>query len=152
MLQNLLNEFKQEQERMKLSGANLIAAERQRQINVEGWDVAHDDEYVDGQLMKAARCYLNAMEVIPPYRDAGVWTEPCVQVRKSPPKEWPWNAKWWKPSDDYARNLVKSGALIAAEIDRLSRGGVFPIDTTIFDGQLPMGTTSSWNVEVPHAE
>lgn len=32
---------------------------------------------------------------------------------------WPWDAKWWKPSDDPIKNLVKSGALIAAEIDRL---------------------------------
>lgn len=29
--------------------------------------------------------------------------------------------KWWKPSDDPIRNLVKVSALIAAEIDRLKR-------------------------------
>ena len=35
---------------------------------------------------------------------------------------WPWDMKWWKPSDeDPIRNLVKAGALIAAEIDRLQR-------------------------------
>ena len=33
--------------------------------------------------------------------------------------DWPWAKKWWKPSDDPVRNLVKAGALIAAEIDRL---------------------------------
>jgi hypothetical protein len=34
---------------------------------------------------------------------------------------WPWDAEWWKPSPDSVRNLVKAGALIAAEIDRLQR-------------------------------
>lgn len=35
--------------------------------------------------------------------------------------DWPWHSSWWKPSDDPIRNLVKAGALIAAEIDRLQR-------------------------------
>jgi hypothetical protein len=35
--------------------------------------------------------------------------------------DWPWSKKWWKPSSDPIRNLVKAGALIAAEIDRLQR-------------------------------
>lgn len=34
---------------------------------------------------------------------------------------WPWDEEWWKPSEDPVRNLVKAGALIAAEIDRLQR-------------------------------
>jgi len=33
---------------------------------------------------------------------------------------WPWGKEWWKPSDR-RRDLVKAGALIAAEIDRLDR-------------------------------
>jgi hypothetical protein len=33
--------------------------------------------------------------------------------------DWPWNDDDWKPSPDPIRNLVKAGALIAAEIDRL---------------------------------
>lgn len=37
------------------------------------------------------------------------------------PKFWPWERKWWKPSQDQVRNLVKAAALIAAEIDRLQR-------------------------------
>jgi hypothetical protein len=37
------------------------------------------------------------------------------------PTYWPWDKEWWKPSDDPTRNLVKAGALIAAEIDRLQR-------------------------------
>lgn len=34
---------------------------------------------------------------------------------------WPWATDWWKPSDDPITNLVRAGALIAAEIDRLLR-------------------------------
>jgi len=34
---------------------------------------------------------------------------------------WPWDFKWWKPTpNDRVRELVKAGALIAAEIDRLT--------------------------------
>jgi hypothetical protein len=33
---------------------------------------------------------------------------------------WPWDGEWWKPNyNDPVRNLVKAGALIAAEIDRV---------------------------------
>ncbi len=37
--------------------------------------------------------------------------------------QWPedWEAEVWKPSADPVHNLVKAGALIAAEIDRLQR-------------------------------
>lgn len=39
------------------------------------------------------------------------------------PMDWPWADDWWNPSDDPVRNLVKAGALIAAEIDRIQRQG-----------------------------
>ena len=33
-----------------------------------------------------------------------------------------WEQKWWKPTpNDRVRELTKAGALIAAEIDRLTR-------------------------------
>ena len=38
-----------------------------------------------------------------------------------PPIDWPWEDNAWKPSGDPVWNLVKAGALIAAEIDRLAR-------------------------------
>jgi hypothetical protein len=37
------------------------------------------------------------------------------------PPGWPWGTSWFKPSGDDIRDLVKAGALIAAEIDRLQR-------------------------------
>lgn len=36
---------------------------------------------------------------------------------------WPWDADAWKPTQDPIRQLVKAGALIAAEIDRRQRAG-----------------------------
>lgn len=96
-----------------MSGVELIAAERQRQIEEEGWSANHDDQHNRFELSKAAIAYLN-----PSNSD---------HVRNF----WPWDWKWWKPSlpsievpsyeVSQIRNLVKAGALIAAEIDRLER-------------------------------
>jgi hypothetical protein len=33
---------------------------------------------------------------------------------------WPWSVQWWKPKDR-RRDLVRAGALIVAEIERLDR-------------------------------
>ncbi len=92
-----------------MNGAELIAAERQRQIEQEGWSGNHDDrENWNGQLIVAAACYLV------PDRMGGLW---------------PWHPDWWKPTpNDRIRELTKAGALIAAEIDRLQRDPK-PLDT-----------------------
>lgn len=89
-------------------GADLIAAERQRQIEVEGWTPEHDERHDEGEMVRAALRY--AAEAL-----AGYDVEPDLSAY------WPWHGEWWKPSDDPIRNLVKAGALIAAEIDRLTR-------------------------------
>lgn len=96
-----------------LTGIELIAQERQRQIEVEGWTVEHDKQYTgekEHHLALAAACY-----AIPAlhreYKNALFVPTPLF---------WPWLNDWWKPSpDNRIRELVKAGALIAAEIDRL---------------------------------
>lgn len=95
-----------------LDGVALIAAERKRQVESEGWTPEHDDVHEMGELPAAAMCY--AAECV---------EEDIVQVADEyfASDWWPWDASWWKPSDDPIRNLVKAGALIAAEIDRLQR-------------------------------
>ena len=90
--------------KISTQGARLIAAERQRQITQEGWAPEHDDDHTDGALLLAAVEYIQHVQHIP---DSGE----C----------WPWARESWKPSADPIRNLVKAGALIAAEIDRLTR-------------------------------
>jgi hypothetical protein len=91
-----------------MTGIELIAKERERQISTEGWTAAHDDQHINGELRDAAICYAMVCD-----DRAG---EGAVDL--SP---WPWDMDWWKPSDDQKRNLVKAGALIAAELDRLMR-------------------------------
>lgn len=97
-----------------LSGVDLIAQERFRQMAKEGWTQKHDDSHRRKQLAHAADSYL-AVHIHP----SGDGTFGGSET--GPTYNWPWSEKWWKPSDDPIRNLVKAGALIAAEIDRLQR-------------------------------
>lgn len=46
----------EDEEDMK-TGIELIAEERQRQIEVEGWSLHRDSSYTQGELAKAAVCY-----------------------------------------------------------------------------------------------
>lgn len=103
-----------------LSGVDVIAKERERQKNVEGWTSEHDDEHVNGELAQAAACYAHN------YFDYRLdFTKPVVV---DPDNLWPseWDKSWYKPAKDCSiesriRELSKAGALIAAEIDRLER-------------------------------
>jgi hypothetical protein len=91
-------------------GIGLITAERARQMSVEGYSTSHDDQHKLFQLGRAALCYLKY----------GIL--PAFPNRSNPPDRWwPWRNEDWKPSESRIRNLVKAGALIAAEIDRLQR-------------------------------
>ena len=96
------------------SGAGLIAAERRRQIDEEGWTPGHDAEHDLCQMVDAAVHYAVAAT-----RLTYGWDLSMVKRRGVTGIHWPWDASWWKPSHDPVRNLVKAGALIAAEIDRL---------------------------------
>lgn len=85
------------------TGAELIAAERTRQVTAEGWTAEHDDAHHYNEMEMAARAYHSADG---PEARAPEW--------------WPWEAKWWKPKDR-VRNLVRAGALYQAEADRRRR-------------------------------
>lgn len=82
-----------------------VVAERQRQVSVEGWTPEHDDEHTEGEMALAAACYALA---------AGGYAK-----GKTPPI-WPWALAWWKPTHG-RKDLVRAGALILAEIERLDR-------------------------------
>lgn len=115
------------------TGVQLITAERQRQIEVEGWTPEHDDEHLCGSLAEAAVCYA-ATEPLYRMRDKGNSGIAKGIVFEDP---WPfdWDTSWDKREHDASgrprycqfpiprriRDLVKAGALIAAEIDRLQR-------------------------------
>lgn len=102
--------------RVPLSPAmQAVIAERLRQVQVEGWDSAHDDsEHLVGDLALAASCYARTAS----WRRDRV-CEPELS-RKHAPAFWPWESHWWKPQDD-RRDLVRAGALIVAEIERGDR-------------------------------
>lgn len=109
------------------SGIELIAAERQRQIEKEGWTAEHDEQHAYGELAMAAALYASPKQLYEMSRD-GSWT-----VTFSDPWPW-WDEKegprggsftvpaWDKrKKHNRLRRLVIAGALIAAEIDRLQR-------------------------------
>jgi len=101
------------------SGVEMIADERQRQINAEGWTPEHDDHHIGGGLPCAASCYANLsgeLALTPP-GEVPFWLDRVPYwLSDTWPRDWE-----WKPSADPIRNLVRAGALIAAEIDRLQR-------------------------------
>lgn len=97
-----------------MTGTELIAAERKRQVEVEGWTPEHDAEHASDQLVMAAMCYADEARFHPEKLLAIGYSET--------PHGWPWARVWWKPASPI-RMLVKAGALIAAEIDRrIARG------------------------------
>lgn len=137
-----------------MTGAELIAAERQRQVEAEGWTPEHDDGHDGEELALAAACY-----AMPDNAYHGTMNNRRVEIEDA----WPWNAEEFKGDRDVrawggadtrqrvfasgrrpntqnrdaeiventmsavtlralrVRELVKAGALVAAEIDRLQR-------------------------------
>ena len=78
-----------------------IAAERERQINGEGY--TEDAKYIKGELARAGAFY-----ALPLF------------YRKDVRGLWPWDWEHYKPTPETrVKELAKAGALIAAEIDRI---------------------------------
>ena len=80
-----------------MNGADLIKQERNRQIEEERFGDDIDWRWQNNELLKAAISYIT-----------GSYTF------------WPWHEQWYKPKNK-VRDLVRAGALIAAEIDRLQQ-------------------------------
>lgn len=95
-----------------------IAAERTRQMDVEGWTTEHDDMHYDGSLADAAACYAATVPVFKAEQLSGTGCEPYTAYKPLWPRSWA--DHWWKPKDR-RYNLVRSAALIVAEIERLDR-------------------------------
>ncbi len=97
-----------------MTGIEMIAAERKRQIEEEGWSAEHDAKHTDQSLAQVAAYY-----AIPRFREIDL--------------AWPrsWAIKWAKKNPyghvgGFTRlhELAIAGALIAAEIDRLLAAGL----------------------------
>jgi hypothetical protein len=84
-------------------GAELIAAERARQISEEGYTPEHDRGH-GGELAAAADAYR--------YHGRAAGT----------PFDWPWAIRYWKPGT-ILRNLVRAGALYRAAAEAFEAEG-----------------------------
>lgn len=86
-----------------------VFAERNRQVIGEGFTTEHDDQHADAEIALAACCY-----AVSHVAEANLGEATILD------RLWPWGAEWWKPKDRRS-DLVKAGALIIAEIERLDR-------------------------------
>ncbi len=100
------------------TGVELIAKERERQIKEEGWSSEHDSVYFNNELVLAAISYALPESM----REKKTITLDVYDEKETDiPIYFSWQDKWWKPTpEDRTRELVKAGALIAAEIDRIN--------------------------------
>lgn len=110
------------------TGIELIAIERKRQIEKEGFDEYHDYGHSNNELSLAAVCYATPKPLLIRDHDNGTTGITFYD---------PWPEEWARKWDKRKRNehleliphkrnkkeiihdLTKAGALIAAEIDRL---------------------------------
>lgn len=83
---------------MEINTAELIAEERDRHFD-HGHALSLDDQYEEGQLLHAALAYL------------------CTPGETL----WPFPGQEFKPSSDPVDNIVRAGAFLAAEGDRIQR-------------------------------
>jgi hypothetical protein len=90
-----------------LGAINSLVRERTRQVHAEGFKQTRDDAYTDDELARAAAVYAmpdHVYQIV--HLDAG--------------QLWPWATRWLKRGDR-RQDLVKAGALIIAEIERIDR-------------------------------
>lgn len=85
-----------------------ISLERERQIIEEGWTPSHDDEHFRRELAKAAAAYCLA----------------DVDSHHGADQVWPFDGNWRPKS--HRENLIRAGALIVAELERIDRANTPP--------------------------
>lgn len=95
------------------TAAQDVLAERNRQITAEGWTPAHDDEHACDEIAAFASFY--AMP--PAAREWDASSTGYGETLGEAIKPYDWHAK----TGGRRRELVKAGALILAEIERLDR-------------------------------
>jgi hypothetical protein len=88
--------------RLESDGPELIAIERRRQVEVEDWTAAHDDNHRGELLLAAADLILDGTDE---EMTENTWSKDAWGLIK-------------KHKDDRLRQLVIAGALIAAQIDK----------------------------------
>lgn len=74
------------------------------QVDAEGWTSEHDDRHTSGELLSAAAVYMGEIA-----STSWPWGDTVPKISR------------YHTTRERVRELVKAGALIAAEIDRLQR-------------------------------
>lgn len=92
-----------------MTGIERIAAERQRQIDEKGWTPTHDLDHTNDELARAAAIY-----ALPFGRHRS-----AALAHNTWPIGWDYRPHLHSGREGRLRELVKAGALIAAEIDRI---------------------------------
>ncbi|OCC01886.1 hypothetical protein BA190_26750 [Labrys sp. WJW] len=96
-----------------------VLDERRRQVEAEGYTRAHDDSHKSGELALAAALY-----AIPYEAEVGghklVDQDDFIGLHMDLKIACGWTLK---PEPDPRKRLIKAGALILAEIERLDRQG-----------------------------
>ena len=90
-----------------MTGIELIAQERVEQIEKHGWDLQHDEDYGQGELLMAAQFCLNVNnDMLWPWHDGtdGIGTYFFNKILAKTPTE----------------RIIIAGAFCAAELDRLN--------------------------------
>lgn len=81
-----------------IAALNKIIYERRRQVEVHGYTSNHDDEHEPSALQDAAMAFLS-----------------------NSPALWPWGVENYKAPEGDEDRLVKAGAMIVAQLERLIR-------------------------------
>lgn len=108
--------FKQAAQPMSREGvtqaAQDVLAERQRQIEAEGYTLEHDDAHNDRELAEAAGCY-------------ALWGSAYPEKGRCP-GAWPWDAHYWNPKKP-RENYVRAAALLLAAVEHKDRASAHGI-------------------------
>ena len=104
------------QERQRMTTESIlftIGVERARQIDVKGRTAEHDDCYADGALALAAALYALPYQII--QQDDYMYLHMRLEL----------SCNWIiSRNEDPRHRLIKAGALIVAEIERLDRAAL----------------------------
>lgn len=104
-----------------------IGEERRRQVVEEGFDADHDDAELNGALSDAAAVYcvtssMTSIEILAHRKFLREPDDRLAGFASAATCWWPenWDPSWFKAQGG-RRDLIKAGALIVAEIERLDR-------------------------------